>query len=280
LPTCPRCSASVAHDARTCSACGADLPVAAFAARSDRPWRAIFAGVAGLGVLLLLTCVGLLYFSAPRVGAPPETPVPAASPRPAGTPRAGTPEPTRATIAAGTLLHSDDFSQAGALGEEEDRETRYAYENGAYVITVKESQQIAWARFGDTYANAVTQVEASLAAGPEVSAAALIFRYQDEDNFYIFNVNGAGQYDLELRRDGEWTTLVPWTSAPAINRKGAANVLRVETVDDMITMYINSAALQTISDASFSSGQMALAVNTFEEGGASVTFDNLRVEAR
>ncbi|NJL34969.1 MAG: hypothetical protein HC893_15385 [Chloroflexaceae bacterium] len=127
--------------------------------------------------------------------------------------------------------------------------------------------------------------------GTSGTASGLVFRYQNDDNFYRFNVTGNGLYNLELMSRGTLTVLIDWTPSHAIRqidtrqstfmaaRQPPApvwNGLRVALHGKEMTLFVNGAALETTVDGTFSRGAVALSVNTFGSGAA-VCFDNLFV---
>ena len=193
-----------------------------------------------------------------------------------------TPEPGEGTPAATApaALLRDDFAneQSSALLAGGDSEARYSFEDGAYQIDLVQPNQLAWSRLGGSYVDASLAVDATLRESAQNSAAALLFRYQDSDNFYIFNVAANGTYSLELRRNSQWTQLIDWTASPAIRGLSQLNRLRVDAAGDTFTLYVNETRLGAATDDTFQSGQLALAVNTFDDGGARVAFDNLIVQ--
>ncbi len=77
--------------------------------------------------------------------------------------------------------------------------------------------------------------QAAQSPGAAVSAAALLFRYQDEQNFYILSVDGRGRYRIARFDDGNLSLLRDWASSPAINAAGSPNRLKVEMVGDTLT---------------------------------------------
>lgn len=78
---------------------------------------------------------------------------------------------------------------------------------------------------------------------PPETAAGIIFRYRDDDNYYVFAVNGAGQVSLWARVDGAWMELrrldAEWTEAEGVNTQGRANTLRIEDDAQNLTGYVN-----------------------------------------
>jgi hypothetical protein len=148
------------------------------------------------------------------------------------------------------------------------------------MINVKTPKYIVWSSYNGTYGDAAVEVDATFEDGPVVSAAGLLFRYQDEDNFYCYRVSADGSYNLTLYKAGERQVLIDWTDAPEIKSQGVANHLRVEAVGDHIRLFANGTLLAEASDDTFAKGEIALAVTTFEKGGATYTFDNLIVRGR
>ena len=247
----------------------------------------IIGGVGCLLLVLLAACVifflvvlsngstggGLLLAAATAT-----VPIATLTPRPTSV--AVTTIATPAPVASGNVAFSDDFSSPdrSSLAVGDDKETSYAFEDGVYVITVKVPRLIAWSAFDGTYSDVNAHVEATLRDGPNDASAALLFRYQDSSNFYVYNIAGDGRYNLEVMQNNNLTTLIDWTPSPAIKQKGETNLMRVEMKGPSITLYVNDTKLEETSDNTFLKGQMALAANTFDQGGAKVVFDNLVVE--
>lgn len=248
-------------------------------AATRRTWLWILLGVGVLLVLLVVACaVALFVFGSfgATGGAPLGTPVGVG----VAVPIATRPATSPAATAQATPLR-DDFSdeQASLLLAGGDTEARYSFIDGAYQVDVRMPNQLAWSELDGSYADASLAAAATIREGPPESAAALLFRYQDGDNFYIFNVAANGTYSLELRRNSQWTRLIDWTASPAIRSLNEANLLRVDATGDTFTLYVNDTRLGVATDPTFQRGGLALAVNTFDDGGARVTFDDLSVQS-
>ena len=183
--------------------------------------------------------------------------------------------------ARGTLLLADDFDDPAhsRLLVAENDVASYMFRAGAYVISVQQPQYVARSTIGGNYANCVIEIDAAFIGGPENSAAGIMFRYQDDDNFYLFRIANTGSYSLAVYRAGQQQMLLDWTASPAINGRGQPNRLRVENDGDRIRVYANGILLGEASDTSLRAGQIALAVSTFGQGGAIVQFDTLTVRS-
>jgi len=160
-------------------------------------------------------------------------------------------------------------------------QTRLA--NGQYSLQLDAPDTVGWSLVAGGYGDIALQVESSTPPAQQATVASgLIFRYQDSDNFYLFNVANNGLYSLERVQNGEWGTFIGWTPSHAIRTSSApspaspvTNTLRLETSGPYITMKVNGILLETTMDNSVTSGQAGLAITTFAEGPGVVSFDNL-----
>ncbi len=236
--------------------------------------------VAALGLVTLVALVlGVALLIRENSAAGQSAAVAAPTARATTTPRAtAAPQPTAGLAAFDTVLLHDTFDRAGgsSLTEDDTDTVSYAFVDGAYAITLKQPNYIVWSPFAGVYDTASAQVDATLDTTKE-NAAGLVFRYQDEQNFYVFLIASDQSYDLELYKQDKLTTLIDWTESETIKRAGEPNRLRVEMTGDLIRLFVNDRLLDEISDDTFSKGQMALAATTFDKGNATATFDNLVV---
>lgn len=88
--------------------------------------------------------------------------------------------------------------------------------------------------------------EADLILSPESqpeSAAGIVFRYRNEDQYYVFAINGNQQISLWMRANGEWTELrgldQQWTTTEAAKPIGELNRLRLIDNRRSIQGYVN-----------------------------------------
>ncbi len=125
-------------------------------------------------------------------------------------------------------------------------------------------------------------VDARLLAGDVASSYGVLFRMQDLQQFYRFEVTGTGLYVIERRNvDGTWLRFVQdWTASPALNQGlTTTNQLRVVAYGSLLTFYANGILLQQVQDSQFKAGAIALDAGTFGQGGLQVVFDNVVVRA-
>ena len=132
--------------------------------------------------------------------------------------------------------------------------------------------------FGDL----ALEVDVIQRSGPADSSYGVLFRMQDGQQFYRFDITGNGLYVIERRSsDGTWTRLVPdWTPTTALNQGlNVVNRLKVIAAGSELTFYANDVLLTQLSDPTFSSGAIALDAGTFGGGNLQVSFDNVAVTA-
>ncbi|WP_299754851.1 zinc-ribbon domain-containing protein [uncultured Chloroflexus sp.] len=184
------------------------------------------------------------------------------------------------SVIGGEIVFRDDFENPADsnLGTSEDSRARYAYEQGNYIIEVKEPELLVWALVDGSYRNVVIEASYSIPRNSPAGAAGLIFHYQDADNFYLFSVSNDGYYALELLEDNQWETIIDWTQHEAI--KPGNNRMRVELRGDEITLYINDRRLEQTRDPTFTRGEVGLAVTSFDESGIIVRFDEITIRQR
>ena len=190
--------------------------------------------------------------------------------------------PVRPTPPHVVLLYSDDFSDLDSgwgTKADEKRETYYA--NGEYVILVKGENWAGWTwGSGDTFSDFTLEADARLVEGPESARFGLIFRHEDNDNFYYFYINGQGKYRVGKQQDEEWQSVgdVKWTPSPHIKTEGATNHLKVVGFGAKFSFYVNGRHLTTVRDDAFDEGKVGLIAETVEGSNPiKVAFDNLRV---
>jgi hypothetical protein len=250
--------------------------------------RRAWPGVAALLLvcaMLVFALVGLPGFVgwveslAPRAAANIDPTISTVSLAPTSAAKPGAAVPP--TVVPGTMLLADDFdtpARSHLLAVQNDIAT-YAFIGGAYAITLKQPGHIARSSLGGSYSDIAVETDATFGNGPSESAAGIIFRYQDDDNFYLYRISDTGSYSLAVYSAGQQQMLLDWTASPAINPRGQPNKLRVEAVGEHMRLFVNGRLLGEASDMSLRTGEVALAVSTFSQGGTTVLFDNLVVRS-
>ena len=132
---------------------------------------------------------------------------------------------------------------------------------------------------GKLFTDASVEVDATKTGGPDPYGIALICRYQDINNFYYFylsydGLQGIGRYQRGLVNLLSSDKLQPTN---AILPGNATNHVRGDCQGTTLTLYANGQQLSSVTDTSFTSGDVGLIVGTFDEPNVGVSFDNFVV---
>ncbi len=144
------------------------------------------------------------------------------------------------------------------------------YKNGKYNIYNKEREWYVW----DTTSidDFVLEIEAQWIEGEENAGYGVIFRLQDENNYYDFTLTRSGYYKIEKFINGQYYDMTSWERSNAINDKGV-NYLKVQAVGRHLTFYVNNIKVKEIFDSTFTKGNFGMLAGA----GVHAAFDNLVV---
>ena len=114
---------------------------------------------------------------------------------------------------------------------------------------------------------------------PTQAKAGPIFWYQDVNNFYVFEIAPNGKASVWRRQRGKWLAQVNWQDAASANKGDAAtNELRVTTVGDDATFYVNGTEFKKTSGSAPEKGQqIGFFAGSPDQGAATFSFEGLRV---
>jgi serine/threonine protein kinase len=123
------------------------------------------------------------------------------------------------------------------------------------------------------YEDATISLEAALQPeSNDASGYGIVFRYQDEDNYYVFAVDGLGRYSIWIRSDGQWRELrglnETWTPDDRIKPRGEVNKLTVDVAGNRFIGYVNSELLVDITDDTIPSGGAGVYLATTNDENA------------
>ncbi len=136
------------------------------------------------------------------------------------------------------------------------------------------------------YASVIVETNATLNPNSQTdSAYGIIFRYVNEDNYYVFAVHGRQQVSIWVRLDGEWRELrggeTNWTPSDRVRPPGEANHLSVLAEGDHLLGFVNGTRVVDVRDDSIREGAVGFYIATTErpldEILTEVAFDNIIV---
>ena len=219
---------------------------------------------------------------------PPASPTPlgAVSPRSDGGAQAATP-PTNTAVpsatltpsAAGKLVFQDDFLSPGNwdLGKEDSLQ-RKIIANGWLSVTVKLTDRFVVVYRPQSVPTVYIQVSAMAPSCHTRDRYGVIFRVNDSQNYYQFDVDCDGRYRLSKTVDGTLTPLVDWTANAALRAGGgSANDLTVRATGPNLVVSANGIALAKVTDSTFTLGGFGFSVGSGLTAPYTAAFEKLRV---
>lgn len=178
------------------------------------------------------------------------------------------------------ILFQDDFEDSSSGWDQINVDDGITdYENGYYRIYVDTDSTDVWANPGLNFTDAVVEVEATKAGGPDDNDMGVICRYQDVSNFYFFIIASDGYYGVGRVIDGEQELIGmdSMLTSDAIRQGNATNKIVGECVGDNLNLIVNGQVLATVTDSTFDRGDVGLMAGTFSTPGTDIHFDNFVV---
>jgi hypothetical protein len=264
--------------------------------KAQNGWVVLLIGAAlVLGVLMMV----LFWRSLPAFGRPTSSPTPMpVTPPPTSTAELPVASPTSVWAQLNTppekrildwpLVASEDFNDnhyGWVTGDGETTVLRQAWwiENGVYLWQVKALQANASELIVptiDAQDDFYLALKLQKVKGAATANAGLVFRKQDNANYYAFLVNDTGgDFQIALLLDGQWKILKDWTPSTAI-RYGGPNKLAVLAEGPMLKFYINERLVAQLANDALSTGQMGVMINlSARSDSALFQFDDFELRA-
>ena len=179
-------------------------------------------------------------------------------------------------IAGYQLALSDDFSQAESVFAEGDEAGKWRIEHqptaSNYHMEIWPNR-VVWSLLNmQDLAPHRTQASMAVATHTPWGYAGLVNRYGDENNFYLFLVDGKGRFMVQVQENGVLTTLKSWTKADFLNLAGSTNTLTVDDDGNVQRFYGNNMLLYE-APARLPVGDAGLVGGAQEDGAAEISVD-------
>lgn len=181
---------------------------------------------------------------------------------------------------SGQVLFQDDYSnQAGGWPSEIGPAGISDYLGEAYRLLVLLPDSDRLARPGLDLENVHLQVQATRIAGPEDNRFGLICRYQDENNYYAFLVSSDGYYAVVKLLQGQTFVLGSETMQHdgGLLPPGPTHILEAVCQGQQLTLRVDGLELASVTDSSFTRGDVGLIAGAFSEAGVDILYDNFQV---
>jgi len=184
--------------------------------------------------------------------------------------------PAPASMEAGRLIVRDDFAEPHFdLPVRTNEESEQRYVGDLYRIQINRPGVRVWTTLGQPGLGAY-RLEADLRLASQEQFAwgygGLIVRYQNDENFYLFVVDGEGRYRIELVEKGAWRTIRPWTQSSS-QSGGRQSILAVTDDGAELRLFINAVQEDAVAEPRLPTGDVGLAIGARSQGQARGLFD-------
>lgn len=164
------------------------------------------------------------------------------------------------------------------------------------------ADEVVWSTLDRKFNDVDLRVTTLLVDGPfDQNQYGIIFRYRDEQNFYLFRISSDGYYSLAKVKNGVQEMVSDWNTSGTIRQGNAANEIRVWGQQTKFRFFINGEPVAlclkgnnktsmwvgpdacveggeltyVYEDKSFKQGRVALAAGTIDGSEITVAFDDL-----
>jgi serine/threonine protein kinase len=169
-------------------------------------------------------------------------------------------------------------------GDDRGIERVFDLDRGLYLLTNAQPDTAATSLVqGELpYGNVTITLVGRLNEGSAPEAAyGIVFRYQDNDNYNVFAIDGSGRYSIWTRQNGEWRELrnadERWTPSEFVAPLGEENRLRVSISNENLVAFINNQPIVRLQEATFSTGAVGIYLASPQDGIAIAAIDTYEV---
>jgi len=188
--------------------------------------------------------------------------------------------PEEPPVQAGAILFQDDFSDPQSGWNRVSTDTGETdYDDGVYRILVNESNTDIWSKPGQSFEDAVIEVDAFKVGGVRDNRFGVICRATSDDTFYTFIISSDGYYGIGKVK-GEFYELIGTDAllpSEEIEQGSAINRIRAECIGDRLSLFVNGVKIDEVKDTELVSGDVGLIAGTYNEPGTDIRFDNFIV---
>jgi hypothetical protein len=154
-------------------------------------------------------------------------------------------------------------------------------ENGAYFWTVDGTDGCVWRQFPNWQAVKDFEAYADMERLPESDEGdiGLVFRGVDDTHYMFFYINDHLKQFTVFGIDDDWTTLIDWTTSPAIVKDGL-NRVGIVARGSIFSFMINGEKVATTNFSGISQGLVGLALGVHTSGDrVSARYDNFELNS-
>jgi hypothetical protein len=179
-----------------------------------------------------------------------------------------------------TLIMQDDFSDpTSGWYEGSSEDSSYSYQDGSYVIDVYPEERIVWSYLGENLGDIEISIDTSMEIPVGDSGHGILCRYQDENNFYGFDVTEDGYVAIWKRAPSDYIFLYGWQYVRELDGELQGRLTAI-CDGDYLALAIDGVLMAEAYDSDLVSGDIGVFVETYTAGNTSVSFDNFEVYQR
>jgi hypothetical protein len=129
---------------------------------------------------------------------------------------------------------------------------------------------------GQNFSDFILEVEVKLIDGTDDNWQGVVCRYQDSGNYYVLNISADGYYYVSRFLEYEQLALAEATYSSYVNQGvGAVNTMYIECIGSSLSLSVNGHMLASVTDNTFSEGEIGLLATSWEGDFSEIAFDNL-----
>jgi len=180
----------------------------------------------------------------------------------------------------GSGIFLDDFSDPCSGWEiDETAGSAYGYRDGRFYFDLRDSDQISLSTPGLNLSDVVIDVRSVQTSSAVDNSWGMICRYLDIDNYYGFEISDDQTFTIYAFIEGNFVSLKDWSLLPSIaSGDGAQNRLSASCVGDTLSLSLDGQEVARVSDRRLTAGDIGLTASTYDGAGATVQFDDLRIQ--
>lgn len=186
-------------------------------------------------------------------------------------------------LVSGSTIFEEEFTtgQTGTWLLEGDTAAQSTIVQESLRISVSEPRTVQYSALQEPlFDDFILEVDVTQLDGSLSSSYGVLFRLQNPNQFYRFEITGNGLYVVEKSLGEEqWQRFTDgWVESPfIIQGLNKTNRIKVEAVGSQLKFFINERQVEVFADTTYTGGQIALDAGTFNQGGVTASFDNLVV---
>jgi len=179
--------------------------------------------------------------------------------------------------ADGQVIFEDDFSDPNSgWNKIVETEGETNYENGEYIIKVKEPMFLVWSDQEYLYDPIILEADVRVVESVGDADYGFICGLVDNDHFYVLEISEDGYYTIWKQDGQDVQILVDWKYSQQVAGGGPFG-LSARCGKDQLLLALDGKVLASTVDPDYRPGGVGMIAGTFDLPGFKVAFDNFRL---